>query len=410
MNELERQASAHLRKRALFIGRDWTLFQHVQTLIRSAFDITMESEPPNVWPEELDLVLLEADRSASVTQEHITRIVTHSRGIGPFLLIRERNIDLILEAARLGARAFIEIPEQLTDILAIVQMVNRRAQGRGGMVSTLFSLKGGVGCTTLAVNVAHHLREITAGRTVLVDLNVPLGDTALYMDLDDEGAYSISDFIYNMGRFDEKLVYESLTRHDSGVYLLGLPKRFEELENLTPEAVRATIAMLRRYFDHIVVDCASDLSPTTLSCLDESDHIVLVTEPSLASLRATRRVFELSRKLGYPRERLRLVINRHTAAGEEVVDDLIDAMDLPVAARVTNSYLTFLESIKEGKLLHEYAPDSPPDRQIRAVAEMLHQGTAGVAEAAPARPRWLSAIAGLIQRPRAPMEAHHETQ
>ncbi len=407
MNTLNRDATAHIIKRALFIGRDWTLFQHVEAMIKSAFGITMEHEVPNIWPEDLELVLLEADRDRERTLEKIARINAHSRGLAPFLLIRERDVELILEASRLGVRSFIEIPEDLPDILGIVQKVNRHTQGRGGAVSSFFSLKGGVGCTTLAVNVAHQLREITAGRVVLMDLNLPLGDTALYMDLEDDGAYSIADFIYNMGRFDEKLVYESLNRHRSGVYLLGLPKRLEELENLTPEAVHATLETLRRYFDHIVVDCASDLSATTLTCLDESDHIVLVNEPSLASLRATRTIYDLSRELGYPQEKLRLVLNRHTAAGEEIVDELLEAMELPVAARVANSYLTFLESLKEGALLHEFAPDSAPDQQMRALAEMLHQGTARATTETSPRPGqlpdrlwcWLRTLHGKVVAP-----------
>jgi pilus assembly protein CpaE len=374
MNNLDNQAAMHIRKRALFIGRDWTLFQHIESMIRPTFDIVMEQEVPNIWPDDLELVLIEADRDRARTMENITRITSHSRGLAPFLLIHERDVELIMQASRLGVRSFIEVPEDLPNILGIVQKVNRNVSGRGGAISSFFSLKGGVGCTMLAVNVAHHLRDITVGRTVLVDLNVPLGDTALYMDIADEGAYSIADFIYNMGRFDEKLVYESLTRHRSGVYLLGLPKRLEDLENLTPEAVQASLQTLRRYYDHIIIDCASDLSATTLSCLDESDQIVLVTEPSLASLRATRTVYDLSRELGYAPERLRLVLNRHTAAGEELVDELIGALGLPVAARVANSYYTFLESLKHGELLHEYAPGSQPDQQIRAIAEMLHQG------------------------------------
>ena len=363
------------RRRALHIGKDWILFQQIEERIKPAFEIVMEQDVPNVWPEDLELVLLEANSNILLTLDTITRITTHSKGVAPFLLIRDRNVELLLQASRIGVRSFIEIPDDLSDILSIVQKVNRHQQGRGGIISSFYSLKGGVGCTTLAVNVSHHLAELTVGRTVLVDLNVPLGDTALYMGLDEDGHYSVSDFIYNMGRFDEKLVYESLTRHESGVHLLGLPKQLEELENLTPEAIQASLQTLRRYFDHVVVDCASDLSAITLSCFDESDYIVLATEPSLASLRASRTIYELAQELGYAGEKLRLVLNRHTAMGEEMIEELIKAMSLPVAARVANDYLSFLECIREGELLHNHTPDSLPDQQIHSVAEMLHQGT-----------------------------------
>lgn len=397
MSQLDRTLSGH-RRRALYVGNDWVLFQQIEDAIKPAFEIVMEQEVPHIWPDDLELVLLEAGRDTAATLDTITRITAHSKGVAPFLLIRDRNVELLLQASRLGVRSFIEVPDDLPDVLTIVQKVNRHSLGQGGVISTFFSLKGGVGCTTLAVNVSHHLSEITAGRTVLVDLNVPLGDTALYMGLEEDGHYSIADFIYNMGRFDEKLVYESLTRHDSDVYLLGLPKRLEELESLTPEAIQATLETLRRYFDHIVVDCASDLSAATLSCFDESDYIVLVTEPSLASLRASRTVYELSQELGYATEKLRLILNRHTAVGEEMIEELITAMALPVSARIANDYLTFLECIKEGELLHDYAPGCLPDRQIHSVAEMLHQGTQGISE--PAATRALPVLQRLFRKVR----------
>ena len=141
--------------------------------------------------------------------------------------------------------------------------------------------------------------------------------------------------------------------------------------------------MLRRYFDHVVLDCASDLSPVTLACLDESDHILLVAEPSLSSMRAVRIAYDTCQQLGYPVERLRLILNRQTSVNAAMSNALIEALGLPVAAEVENNYFTFLEALQEGKLLHDHCPSCTANRQLEAVAQMLVQNAPAVATASP---------------------------
>ncbi len=375
-----------VRRRALFIGTDPALYEELATALGAAYLVTMEPHPPSLWPEDIQLVLIEATDEGSVALEYLNRALAISGGVAPFMLLREKNADFILKATRLGAQGFIEVPTDIPNVLSLVHMEERRRRGQGGIVSTFFSLKGGVGTTTLAVNAAHHLNTMTAGRTVVVDLNLPLGDVAFFLNVHHERTYSISDFIHNLERFDERLIYDSLTRHSSGLYLLGLPKHFEDLDNLTPSAVRAALNTLRLYFDHVVIDGASDLNPVMLTCLDDSDNIVLVAEPSLASLRAAQAVYDLSQRLGYPERKLKLVLNRHTAVGEEAIEVVLEKMELPVSARIQNSYLTFLEAMNEGLLLHEHQPDCSADQQISAVAHMLHQGLPFAAEDADVPP------------------------
>jgi len=250
-------------------------------------------------------------------------------------------------------------------------MEERHRMGKQGRMSVFYSLKGGVGCTVLAVNVAHHLALKTQERTVLVDLNMPLGDTSLYMDLDESRIYSVTDFVYNIDRFDDKLIYESLTQHRTGIYFLGLPAKMDDLDAITGQTIKSLFDRLKMSFDHIVVDCASDLSSVSLGCLDESDAVLLVTEQSLSSLRAVQAIYDLSQRLGYPASKLRMVINRYTEAAEELTGDLIDGLDLPVAAKIHNEYAAFLTSLNEGELLNEIAAGSRADKEMESIANML---------------------------------------
>ncbi|MEA3405192.1 MAG: AAA family ATPase [Pseudomonadota bacterium] len=362
-------------KQALYFGEDEDLREAVRVSIMSKFGLESMAEIPHIWPEGINLVLLEFQGDQKTTLARVNQILTLAKGVPVYVLLKDKDADFIIEASHQGVQGFIECPNEVFHILSILHMQDRRRLGKNGNVSSLFSLKGGVGCTALATNLASQLTEMTEGRTVLVDLNMPLGDVPLYLNMEGQRLYSLTDFVYNLNRFDENLIYKSLSRHESGLYVLSLPTEVGELDGLNGEIIKTIIQSLRRYYDHVIIDCASDLSDMTLSCLDESDNIVLVAEPSLSSLRAVNSVVQLTQKLGYIRESIKLIVNRSTSQDDEMLDEIIDALDVDSVVRVANQYADFNESLKEGVLLKEYNPESIVNKQLLCIANMLHNGS-----------------------------------
>lgn len=368
------------QNQALYIGTDEDILEAVRVSIASKYSLEAVSEIPHVWPEDVSLALLEFDGDIELALERINSVLTLGKGVPLYVLLKRKNVDFIIEANHQGVQGFIECPGEVLHILSILHMQDRRRQGKNGNVSSFFSLKGGVGCTALATNMASHLTELTDGRTVLVDLNMPLGDTSLYLNMENQRLYSLTDFVYNLNRFDENLIYKSLSRHESGLYVLSLPSEVSELENLNGELIKTIIHSLRRYYDHVVIDCASDLSDLTLSCLDESDNIVLVAEPSLSSFRAVNTAIKLTQTLGYLKESLKLVLNRSASQQDEMLEEVAKDMDVDTVVRVSNDYRGFNDSLKEGCLLKDYQPDSMANFQLQSLANLLHNG-APLAEA-----------------------------
>jgi pilus assembly protein CpaE len=362
-------------KQALYFGHGDDLKEAVRVSIMSKYTLELMNEVPQVWPDEVDLVLLEFNGDADSILEKVSQVLTLAKGVSVYVLLKDKDVDFIIEASHQGVQGFIECPSEVFHILSILHMQDRRRQGKNGNVSSLFSLKGGVGCTALATNLASHLNDLTEGRTVLVDLNMPLGDTSLYLNMEGDRLYTLTDFVYNLNRFDENLIYKSLSRHESGIYVLSLPTEVGELDNLSGGLIKTIINSLRRYYDHVIIDCASDLSDLTLSCLDESDNIVLVAEPSLSSLRAVNSAIQLTQKLGYIRESIKLIVNRNTSDLDEMLEEVIDALDVDTVARVANDYVGFNESLKEGRLLKEFNPDALVNKQLLNIANMLHTGS-----------------------------------
>ncbi|BCN93969.1 hypothetical protein THMIRHAM_17540 [Thiomicrorhabdus immobilis] len=369
------QTNSIALRQLFYLGTDEDLKEAVRVSVSSKYLMESLDEVPHIWPEDVSLVLLEYDGNDKSVLEDVNQILTLAKGVAVYILLKQKNADFIIEASHQGVLGFIECPNEVFHILSILHMQERRRQGKNGNVSSLFSLKGGVGCTALATNIASHLNDLTEGRTVLVDLNMPLGDTSLYLNMEGKRLYSLTDFVYNLNRFDENLIYKSLSRHESGLYILSLPSEVTELDTLNGELIKTIIQLLRRYYDHVVIDCASDLSDMTLSSLDESDNIVLVAEPSLSSFRAVNSVIQLTQKLGYVRESIKLIINRSTSQDDSIMSEVIDSFDVDTVVHVANDYLGFNESLNHGQLLKEFKPESNVNRQLLGIANMLHNGS-----------------------------------
>ncbi|GAB6069125.1 hypothetical protein JCM30760_02220 [Thiomicrorhabdus hydrogeniphila] len=362
-------------KQVLYFGCDKDLMEAVRDSIKSKYGLQSMDDIPHIWPEEIDLVFLEYSDDSVATLAKINQILTLAKGVPLYVLLKNKDADFIIEASHQGVQGFIECPNEVLHILSILHMQDRRRLGKNGNVSSLFSLKGGVGCTAIATNLASHLNDMTEGRTVLVDLNMPLGDTVLYLNMEGQRLYSLTDFVYNLNRFDENLIYKSLSQHESGLYILSLPTDVTELENLNGNVIKTIIQSLRVYYDHVIIDCASDLSDMTISCLDESDNIVLVSEPSLSSLRAVNSTLQLTQKLGYVKESIKLIINRSSRDDDAMLNEVIHSFDVDNLIKVNNAYVDFNESLKEGVLLKDYNPDSVVNKQLHNIANMLHNGS-----------------------------------
>jgi pilus assembly protein CpaE len=194
----------------------------------------------------------------------------------------------------------------------------------------------------------------------------------LYLDMDETRMYTVTDFIHNLTRFDENLIYQSLNQHSSGLFVLPLPNDIAELDVINGQMIKSILEVLRKFFDHIVIDCASNFSDAMLACLDESDHIVLVTESSLSSLRATNKALQIARRLGYSDETIKLIVNRHQAKSDDYVDQVISAFKIAQVFYVNNDFLLFNESLKNAVLIADFSKESRVNAQLNLIANALH--------------------------------------
>ncbi len=180
---------------------------------------------------------------------------------------------------------------------------------RGAKIIALYSPKGGVGVTTIAVNLAIALREETRGRVAIVDGSFQFGDVGVLLNL--PANRTIADVVEAKHDPDEELLNGILAAHSSGIKVLLAPPQPEQAELVTPDHVRKTLEALKRMFDYIVIDTGKGISDPLLAIFDASEQIILLSTADISALKDAKLFFEVTQKLEYPASKTLLVLNRY---------------------------------------------------------------------------------------------------
>jgi len=177
-----------------------------------------------------------------------------------------------------------------------------------GKIVTVYSPKGGTGCTTLAVNLALALHNEDT-RVVLVDGNLQFGDVAIFFN--EQGKNTIIDLAPRVDELDPDVVEEIMIKHEpSGIHILAAPQRPEMAEKVSADQFVKVLNYLRRMYAYVVVDTTTILTDITLSAIDASDTIVLITTQDIPAIKNARLFLDLLQTMGIDRERIVLTMNR----------------------------------------------------------------------------------------------------
>ncbi len=278
-----------------------------------------------------------------------------------------KDPDLILGAMRAGAREFAVLGDAAELARAVLAQARPGDSGLGELI-TVFPTRGGVGATTVAVNLAGAFVR-RGSKSCLVDLDFYLGDVPSFLDL--PAACSIGDLLANRHRLDGELLDTSVVRHPSGLRVLAGSGKVEETEALRPADVVALLDLLRRHYGHLVIDGINGFDEMSLAVLDASQHIVMLLTQDVPAVRSTKRCVDLFRRLGYDGRKIKLVLNRYQRQSKISADVIAEAVGLPVAHTLSNDFASAIESINRGLMLQDLAPRSSLTRDIEALAPLI---------------------------------------
>ncbi|MEM0950952.1 MAG: AAA family ATPase [Cyanobacteria bacterium P01_H01_bin.74] len=252
-----------------------------------------------------------------------------------------------------GVRDFIKRPFSVDDVEGLFEKHEKalfnKQEDKTGSIITIYSNKGGLGKTTIAVNLALALSESVNEPVVLVDLNLQLGDVTTFLDV--EPKQTIVDIARDINRVDAAYLYSSLAEYTTDkakLYILADPLYVEDAEDVTTEKINAVLTLLKASFRYVVIDTNTAFDNKTLSAMDLADNILMVSMVNLPSIRNSQRLLRLFDRLGYSRKKIKLVLNRYMPDEEITVDDVEETLEHQVFWRIPNNYMVVMTAINRG--------------------------------------------------------------
>jgi len=297
------------------------------------------------------------------------------------ILSVQGETDYVRRAMMAGARDFLTKPPSGDELMSTIHRVYEKGKDRarmmpfvsptalaaasavasgkrrGGEVVAVFGPKGGVGCTTVAVNLAIALQQAAGGdcKVGLMDTNLQFGDVGVMLNL--RASRSIADLASQAEEVDSDLLSSVLTPHSSGIKVLLAPPHPEAAEGLLNSALDGEtgggsrlgtiIKLMREEFDIVVVDTWSWVDETTLTVFDAASMIVLVVMPNIPSIKNARLFLEVAYKLDYPTDSIALVVNGVNRRMGIRTEQIEQAM-IPVAAQIPLDEQTALAAVNRG--------------------------------------------------------------
>ena len=296
------------------------------TLKQEGYDVVVASDGAEgfrLWGAEApDLILLDVMLPKLDGYQVAAKIRSEEGSashVPIIMLTAEREVEQKVRGLRAGADDYLIKPFHPAELLARIKSLLARFAPREsllarpplGRILAFYGAKGGVGTTTIAINAAIALHRELGRKVALVDGNLQFGDHRVFLDLGLDRK-SIVDLV-TAPSIDKDLVRQVMVKHDSGIDLLLAPPTPETAELVHPEHLPVIAAELSSLYDYTLIDIDKRLDDVNLGVFEAAETIFVVMTADLSCLKNVRLIIETMDHLGYPAEKVQLVLNRSNA-------------------------------------------------------------------------------------------------
>lgn len=332
-----------------------------------------------------DIVLIDYKLGDQPTLDMIDDLAMQIPEAAIITILPDNDSVRIQQVMLAGARGFLVQPFTSINLLSTLRRVRdlegRRMQSmtakkasdqittRPLKTITIFSPRGGVGCSTLASNLALALYEATGQRVLLMEGKLFFGHLGVIMNMRTQN--TIGDLIPHVNALDEGLIFDVISKHGSGIHVLLGPSNIQIAQGIRPDDLYKVYMGVQRFFDYIVIDAGNSLTENTVTLMDSADRLMLVTTPDLAALHDASRFVQISRTLSYSDEKLMIVLNRTGLMGGVKTKDIEAALHHQISATVPDDSANALRSLNRGIPLLVRYPRSPASKAIMGLATEL---------------------------------------
>jgi len=321
------------------------------------------------------VVLLDYPVADEAALELVEAATLKAPGTHVVLVSPDNSLEMVKRAMRAGVRDIAPAPmsaatvQRAVDYVRASHSVGTRFRHAGGSVLAFLPIKGGVGNTFLATNLAYALAE-QSKRVLLVDLNLYFGDAAMYVT-DRKPTASVVDMMSQTQRMDAALLDACVLKVSENLHLLAAPALPYQINEVTPDAVESFLTLARWEYDFVVLDVSRTLEPVTVKALDITDRVYLTAQMSLPAVEDAQRVATVLQGLGYGEDKLRLIVNRYEKRGAIRIEELEKATKVKVKRTFPSSDDAVLNSINQGVPLLKMASFNAVSRALLEWAQEL---------------------------------------
>lgn len=363
------------RAQVLLVGASSERERQVGAALSEVADVEAAPAPTLEGGRQLGnkLILVDLTEDQRGGLHLMEEIEKHAPGTRVIALAGSHDPELILEAMRRGSRGFAVLSRP-GELAATVTELLSRSDGDHpqGQIITVLPVKGGVGATTITVNLADAMCGL-GKRVVVVDLDLLLGDVLLTLDV--QSRYTIADVLRHTKRLDRELLDASLAHHQgSGIFVVAQTDHPEEAAQISAARVSTLLQFLAGHFDVVLVDGAQGFGELTQAAVAASARLLLVMVQDLPALKSARRWVELLGQLGVGADKVQLLVNRYESGRRVDLQAIEEHVGIPAQHHVANDYRAISHAVEIGRLLSEVAPRSRVVTDLQKVALALVGG------------------------------------
>lgn len=292
--------------------------------------------------------------------------------------------DRIRAAMRAGYREYVVLPEDAAQLRRALHEATETAafaEDRGEIIAVC-GAKGGVGSTSIAINVAAELCPVY--RVVVADLDFSMGDVSSFLDL--QPPSHIHNVIHSLDRLDERLLTGSVAVHPSKVHILAQPREVET-EEVKGEAILRLLTVCARAYQYVILDCGCRLDEATLTATTAADQVFLVCTPTVPSVKNAWRRLHLFERLGMDKGRIRLIVNKIDRRAGLKPRDIETNLGLKIAGTIVSDDKTMLSAVNQGRLARDVNKRAPIARDFSSLVSLITDEEDDIVDVKPARGR-----------------------
>ena len=307
------------------------------------------------------LIFIDVSQEPDKALDVIKRLKENSKQSYIVAMSNKTSTETIIKVMRAGAKEFVTKPFIESEFKTLVETItaefrNIETPDTCKIIST-FSNKGGIGKTSIAVNLAVELAQMSKEKVALIDLNLQLGDVATFLDM--TPPFAMDYIADNISHLDEEELLKTLTRYkNTSLYVIADPLNIDKSKEITAEQIKNILNALKKIFSYIVIDIGTNIDSKTITALDSSDLILLIAIVNLPAIRSTQRCMDLFNKLGYPPEKIKLILNRYMENEDIKTSDIEEVVKQKVYWKIPNNYLTMMSAINKGVPVSEINSES----------------------------------------------------